>query len=235
MVDLASYLDGSAFSADLAYSPQIIYRQQARSDFLVACARGRRVLHLGFADHLPLIAQRVRDGSWLHMQIAQAAQTCWGVDVNGAAVAAAQGLGFGGIYALDIFDEAAAAQMAGWDVDLVLVPDVIEHLACAPALLRRLAQLFAQAEMVLSVPNALSLRNAVHALRGVERINTDHRVWYSPYTLQKTARDGGLQVDELSACALSAAGSVAGHLLRWACRARPLWADCLVVRARVMR
>lgn len=33
---------------------------------LVQWVSGRRVLHVGFADHVPLIASRVADGSSLH-------------------------------------------------------------------------------------------------------------------------------------------------------------------------
>ncbi|UUZ69966.1 hypothetical protein LP416_12560 [Polaromonas sp. P2-4] len=56
--------------------------------------------------------------------------------------------------------------LAEWGLDLVLVPDVIEHLPDPAAFLRRLAQCLPTAEFVVTVPNALALRNAVQAAGG---------------------------------------------------------------------
>ncbi len=233
MVDLTRYLDGSAFDADFAYAPQIIAQSISRSEVLVQCAAGRHVLHVGFADHVPLIADRVRAGTWLHMQLCGVAKSCCGVDVNEQAVTLATSLGFDDVRVLDVMDDSALAALSARTVDLVMVPDVIEHLADAAAFLQRLAGAFAHAEFVISVPNALALRNGLAALVGEERINTDHRVWYSPYTLQKTLWDGGLEVTEVIACPVSRAGTIAGHWLRALMGTRPLWSDCLIAKARV--
>jgi len=199
---------------------------------LVQWVAGRRVLHVGFADHVPLIASRVADGSWLHARLSRGAALCIGIDINPAAVAAARGLGFDNVHELDIFADAGAATLAEWQPDLVLVPDVIEHLPDPAAFLRRLAQCLPTAEFVVTVPNALSLRNAAQALAGVERINTDHRAWFSPFTLLKVLADAGLQADSLHGCGVAAARSVKGRLLRALTQWRPIWSDVLLVRAR---
>lgn len=47
-----------------SFRPAIIGHAQARGDWLVQAVGQRRVLHVGFADHVPLIAQRVADGSF---------------------------------------------------------------------------------------------------------------------------------------------------------------------------
>lgn len=190
------------------------------------------MLHVGFADHVPLIASRVADGSWLHSRLTRSASACEGIDINHQGVATARSLGFENVHALDIFAPAATAKLAEWRLDLVLVPDVIEHLPDPAAFLRRLAQCMPAAEFVVTVPNALSLRNAVQAVRGVERINTDHRAWFSPFTLLKVLADAGLQPESLHGCAVSASGSIKGRVLRILMRRRPIWSDVLLVRAR---
>jgi hypothetical protein len=86
------------------------------------------------------------------------------------------------------------------------------------------------AEFVVTVPNALSLRNAVQALGGVERINTDHRAWFSPFTLLKVLADAGLRAQSLHGCAVSTPGTFKGRLLRALTRWRPIWCDVLLVR-----
>ena len=229
---IARYLSGETFSDDLAFRPQIINHSQPRGDVLVQWVAGRRVLHVGFADHVPLIASRVADGSWLHARLSHSATACIGIDINPLAVATARRLGFENVHELDIFSEHAPTAMAAWQLDLVLVPDVIEHLPDPAAFLRRLLQCLPKAEFVITVPNALSLRNAAQALGGIERINTDHRAWFSPFTLLKVLAEAGLQEDSLHGCGVTAAGSFKGRLLRALTQWRPIWSDVLLVQAR---
>ncbi len=233
MKQIESYLSGQSFSDDLPYRPQIISHSQPRGDVLTQWVGRRRVLHVGFADHVPLIASRIADGSWLHARLSRSASECIGIDINPQAVATARSLGFDNVHALDIFAPDAGATLAAWQLDLVLVPDVIEHLPDPAAFLRRLAQCLPTAEFIVTVPNALSLRNAVQALGGVERINTDHRAWFSPFTVLKVLSHAGLQPKGLHGCAVSASGSIKGRLLRTLTQWRPIWSDVLLVQARV--
>ncbi len=218
----------------MPYRPQIISHSQARGDVLTQWAAGRRVLHVGFADHVPLIASRVADGSWLHARLTRSAAACHGIDINAQGVAAARGLGFDNVHELDIFSPQAEAQLAAWQCDWVLVPDVIEHLPDPAAFLRRLAHCLPGAQFVVTVPNALSLRNAAQALRGVERVNTDHRAWFSPFTLLKVLADAGLRAQSLHGCAVSASGSFKGWVLRSITQRQPMLSDVLLVQASVV-
>ena len=232
MNQIESYLSGRSFSADLAFAPQIISHSSPRGDLLTQWVAGRRVLHVGFADHVPLIASRVADGSWLHARLSRSAAACHGIDINPLAVSTARSLGFDNVHELDIFALDAPARLAAWQIDLVLVPDVIEHVSDPAAFLRRLAQCLTQAEFVVTVPNGLALRNALHTLAGVERINTDHRFWFSPFTLLKVLSDAALQTHSLHGCPVSAPGSIKGRLLRAATRWRAIGCDVLLARAR---
>lgn len=228
---LARYLSGESFSDDFAFRPQIISHSLPRGDVLVQQVAGRRVLHVGFADHVPLIASRVAEGSWLHARLSQSANVCIGIDINPQGVATARELGFDNVHALDIFAAQTPAQLADWQIDLVLVPDVIEHLPDPAAFLRRLVHSLPAAEFVVTVPNALSLRNTFNAMAGVERINTDHRAWFSPFTLLKVLADAGLHTTGLHACQVTSASTVKGRLLRTLTHWRPIWSDVLLVQA----
>jgi hypothetical protein len=229
---ISSYLSGESFTDDLSYKPEITGHPQPRGDLLTHWVAGRRVLHVGFADHEPLIARRVADGSWLHARLTRSAAECHGIDINAQAVATARGLGFDNVHVLDIFSPDAPATLAQWRVDLVLVPDVIEHVPDPAAFLGRLVRGVPAAEFLVSVPNALSLRNAIQSAAGVERINTDHRACYSPFTLLKVLWDAGLEATGLHGCPVSNAGSLKGKLLRTLSQRRPIWSDVLLVNAR---
>ncbi len=232
MPHIETYLSGEAFSDDLPFRPRIIGHAEPRGDLLAGWVAQRRVLHVGFADHAPLIARRAADGSWLHARLSRSALACHGIDINASAVDMARSLGFGNVQQLDVFAPEAPQVLAQCAPELVLVPDVIEHLPAPAAFLRRLAQCLPGAEFVVSVPNALSLRNALHGVRGVEHVNTDHRAWFSPFTLLKVLADAGLAGAELHGCQVVAPGSFKGRLLHRLAVSRPLWADVLVARVR---
>ncbi len=226
-------LDDRAFDAD--WPARLPYRFDAagRNALLGRLVRGARVLHLGFADHAPLIAAKRAQGVWLHDRVRAEAAAAWGVDINAQAVALAQGLGVPDLHAADVHGPEMPALVQRLAPDAWLLPDVLEHLHEPVAFLQRLAQLSPQARLVVSVPNGLSLRNQLQALRGVERINSDHLCWYSPFTTLKLLRRGGYAAQALWAAQIAPAGSVAGRLLSALVARRPLWADNLVVVARV--
>lgn len=233
MKGIQKYLSGQSFSDDLPYRPEIIWHREPRGDLLEMWVAGRAVLHVGFADHAPLIASRVSAGDWLHARLTRAARVCHGIDINAEAVEIAQGLGFLNVSALDIFSASLPELLRELAVDLVLVPDVIEHLPDPAAFLRRLASCLPQTEFVVTVPNALSLRNGVCAAGGLERINTDHRSWFSPFTLSKVLFDAGLVVESLHGCSVVRPGSIKGRALQKLTSKRPIWSDVLLARARL--
>jgi len=225
-------LADQAFDAD--WPARLPYRFDAlgRNALLGRLVRGARVLHLGFADHAPLIAAKRAQGVWLHDRVLSEAQTAWGVDINAEAVALATSLGVPDLHVADVHAAEMHALVQGLAPDCWLLPDVLEHLHEPVAFLQRLAQLAPQARLVVSVPNGLNLRNQLQALRQVERINSDHLCWYSPFTTLKLLRRGGYVADALWAAQIAPASSVAGRVLAALVARRPLWADNLIVVAR---
>jgi hypothetical protein len=231
MQSISSYLAGESFSDDLAFRPCIIHEDLPRGDWLERIVAQKRILHVGFADHVPLIERRVADGSWLHARLTQAAKVCMGIDINEQAVLVARAQGFDNVQVLDVFSPQAPHLLQQEDYELVLVPDVIEHLHNPVEFLKRLTQCLPDAQFVVSVPNALSFRNAQNLLRGVERVNTDHRAWFSPFTLLKVMVDAGLAVSELHGCQVASPGSLRGRVLQAAVKWRPMGSDVLIACA----
>ncbi len=231
-MEISDYLSGEKFDDDYGYRPSVTFSRRPRAELLEDWCSGRTVLHVGFADHQPLIASRAASGQWLHARLCRSARACYGVDINADAVDAAKRLGFDHVFTLDIHEQDAADSLQSLPVDLVMVPDVLEHLSNPAAFLKRLAELFPVAEFIISVPNALALRNIAHTLTGMERVNTDHRAWFSPYTLQKVLADAGLRPTQMTGCAVSAPRSVKGRMLSKLMQWRPIGSDVLVARAR---
>jgi len=83
--------------------------------------------------------------------------------------------------------------------DYLLIPDVIEHIGNPVIFLATIKDKFKHNvnEIILSVPNAFSINNFINAFKGREIINTDHRFWFTPYTLSKIAIDAGYDIEEM--------------------------------------
>lgn len=175
-----SYLNESEFSNGAAFaagSGAVI----ARNDLITDLVRDKHVLHVGCADHGPLIEAKRANGTYLHDLIANSAKTLTGVDVNESALAEMRRLGIAELYTPDTLPADRA-------FDLVVAPDVIEHVHDVNRFLRSVAGY--GAPVLITTPNAMRLRN--RRLWKEEIVNTDHRYWFSPYTLAKSLVDAGL-------------------------------------------
>jgi 2-polyprenyl-3-methyl-5-hydroxy-6-metoxy-1,4-benzoquinol methylase len=179
------YLHGRVFAN--AHHFRITREEIApRNQLLVHLASGKRVLHVGCADHVELIKQKRANGTYLHDLLAEVATELTGLDTNAAAVSEMTELGIPDLFLPKDLP-------IGRTYDLVLAPDVIEHVPNVGVFLDGLRSF--GAPVVVTTPNALRLQNRL-LWRG-ELINTDHRYWFSPYTLAKSMIEAGYRVDRL--------------------------------------
>ena len=90
--------------------------------------------------------------------------------------------------------------MKSWD--LVIIGEVLEHIDNPVHYLRSIREKYKEfaKQLVITVPNAFSLKNMLCSFKGIELINTDHRYWFSPYTLAKVGARAGFTVDYFSLC-----------------------------------
>lgn len=209
--DDLQYLEGAKFSNGRTFKGQKSVAQ-LRTDVLVEAARGRRVLHVGFADHLPLIEQKRQRGEWIHDRITQVAEKAVGVDIDEGVVATLRAMGVRDVYAADLTAELEEPDLLGETFDVVILGEVLEHVGNPVAFLRAIRDNVGSPgqSIVVTVPNAWNIAALVSALRGAELVNTDHRFWFTPYTLAKVLTDAGYQVDHVDTCL----GAVAPSTLR---------------------
>lgn len=158
-----------------------------RGSALRKVVRGKKVIHVGCADHIGLIAQKRRSNRYLHDILTENAAVVAGVDVNKQALVEMEKMGFGELYTPEDFP-------SGRDFDLIVAADVIEHVPDVGEFLRELRR-FGCGTVVITTPNAFRLRN--RRLWRTELVNTDHRYWFSPYTLAKNLVENGIHVEEM--------------------------------------
>ncbi len=189
-------LAGAAFSPGHQFRTRPT-RLQTRADALADWSRGRSVLHVGFADHLPQIAEKRAAGTWLHDRLTQVATRVVGIDTNDAAVAYCESLGIKDIHSGTIGD---VVSMVGLDhqFDVVILGEMLEHVGDPVSFLHEtrisLEPLVRDARLVVTVPNAWDVETVLFALRGREYINTDHRFTFTPFTIAKVLTDAGFEV-----------------------------------------
>ncbi|MCX8049067.1 MAG: class I SAM-dependent methyltransferase [Methylohalobius sp.] len=191
--EVLPYLRGESFSDNLRI-PFFEEREPllpwwiGRAAYLEKVLAGRSVIHVGCVDHGPEnAAARMAKDAWLHQKLARIASTCAGVDIDAQGIKyLAETLGLSQVYCADLAaEDVPALQNRHWDV--LLLGEVIEHLDDPVAFLTGVRRRYGGCigSLLATVPNAFAWDNLRYALRGEERINTDHRYWFTPYTLAK--------------------------------------------------
>lgn len=182
------YLSGRRFSNGHRFDLGNRGLAPRRIDRLVELVRGKTVLHVGCCDHLDLIRDKVAQGVYLHQQLCRSARRCIGVDINVEGIALLKELGFDDVYVPDA--------APGVEYDLCLLADVIEHVGDAVSFLKSMRR-YRFKQITVVTPNVFRLRNM---LSTGEWVNTDHRYWFSPYTLSKVMVDAGYRPQSLTLC-----------------------------------
>lgn len=214
-----AFLRGTTFSNSHRFDLWAHGRASERNERLVELVRGRRVLHIGCCDHPPLIADKVARGLYLHQLLCNSAQRCVGVDINADGIALLHELGFPEVY--------LPSETPKDEYDLCLMADVIEHVGDVVSFLKSMKE-HAFTELAVVTPNAFRLRNW---LGGGEVVNTDHRYWFSPYTLCKVLVDAGYEPTAVELLHADS-GSWRGRLFARVLDRFPKARDMLLVRAR---
>ena len=179
------------------------FTYRTRFQILEELCRGKEVVHIGFVDHTPeSINKKLRKEKWLHEALCRVSKRCYGLDINHPGVEYVKNtLGYQDVECIDILTEDCPAVL-GRKWDYLLIPDVLEHQNAPVEFLAGFAKRFKGVAdaIIITVPNGFAVENFKVAKRNIEAINSDHRFWFTPYTLAKVISEAGLTVKELRTC-----------------------------------
>lgn len=212
------YLSGKTFSNGHRFDLGNRRPALRRFERLIQLCAGQRVLHVGCCDHLGLVRDKVAQGVYLHQHLCRAAAHCVGVDTNADGVALLRELNFPEVYLPD--------EVPDHEFDICLLADVIEHVGDVVSFLRSMRR-YRFRQIVVVTPNLFRLRNW---LSTGEVVNTDHRYWFSPFTLCKVLVDAGYTPQSVELCHsdhVTARGALLARVLDW----MPKYRDTLIVNA----
>ena len=193
------YLEGKKFSN--SYSIQYSYNEPIpnRVELLTEITKQKKVIHIGCLDHLPLIDQKVKVGQWLHKELSSHASKCLGIDINEEAHNYVKNkYGVSNIVLRDITAEPIPEIMAEkWDY--AILGELLEHIDNPVHYLSEIKKKYKSSidRLIITVPNVLNVRSLEFATKSMEVINSDHRYWFTPYTIAKVALQAGMELDEI--------------------------------------
>ncbi|HYE57847.1 MAG TPA: hypothetical protein VD948_05050, partial [Rhodothermales bacterium] len=181
--DAEPYLTGAAFSNGLTVPIARPERSVPdRFTLLETLVRGRRVLHMGCVDHLPLIEEKRRKGRWMHERLARSASALAGLDIEAKGVAYLRDrLGYDDVHLTDVTKDDPPTGVAERAWDVAVFGEIIEHVDDPVHFLAAFRERYAGivAEAVFTTPNAFRQDNFRAARHHREVINTDHRFWWT--------------------------------------------------------
>lgn len=169
-------------------------------EYLVELSRNKKILHIGCVDHLALIDDKIKSGRWLHKKLIDSADICFGIDINKEGITYLQDkYNINNLYALDIISGEVPEKILKFKFDYIFLPDVIEHIGNPVNFLKNIRKKFKHnaEKIILTTPNGFGWDNFINTFKNKEIINTDHRFWFTPYTLSKVVVDAGFNINKL--------------------------------------
>lgn len=185
--------------------PQLVQPFQMQSDRLVEreqrlllLASGKRVVHFGFLDSI-FLERKLADGSLLHSRLASEASELYGVDINGPLLDQYRAVTGDSCNLIWDIADGSIPQQLQQPFDLILFPEVLEHVPNPGLVLANLAALCrcTGANLCLTVPNAFDMYNFMAAMHGVELIHPEHCYTFTPYSLSRLLQLAGFNPPEL--------------------------------------
>jgi hypothetical protein len=155
------------------------YKDGQRMDFFKSFTEGKKVLHVGFVDW-----PKTRPEKNLHLALYPYCKILDGVDTN------TQGAELLKVPNGVIYHDWSLVPN---DYDVILVPEVIEHVGNVQNFLETLDKF--NGTTIITAPDAYLMRDKMeetegskkgHSWNWVEHNHTDHNCWYTPWTLYNT-------------------------------------------------
>lgn len=197
------YIYDKNFSSDLHVKYQKVNKVIEKKEYLKGLITGKRIIDLGFADHYPLIDERLKNNAWVHADFRNWSSDILGVDIDKTAIDYIKDkFNYTDIYYHDITSSNLLQPILDKQWDYLIMSEVLEHIPDPSLFLKKIKANYGNniSKLIITVPNAYGAITLRSVLKNVERINSDHKFWFTPYTLAKVVVSAGLQVEEFCLC-----------------------------------
>jgi hypothetical protein len=198
---ILKYLKGDAFQTSLFVDigktkHRIISRESAITEMI----RNQNVIHIGCSDHIPVIKQKISNNTWLHKLITDNSKNCIGIDIDSDSIDfIKKETGFQNVFHGDILnDNFEIINEKYWDY--VVFGEIVEHLDNPVNFLKVFKERYGEkvSKFIITVPSLYNLHQFKNMMNYLEIINSDHRFWFTPYTIAKVLVSAGYNPEKIT-------------------------------------
>lgn len=174
----------------------------SRIEMLCQIVKGKRVIHVGCCDHLPLIEHKIKNHSWLQGRLDECCSEVIGFDISEEAVEFVNKNHFSKskVVCTDITQDKLNEYGDISKFDYVLLGEIIEHVDNPIDFLTKarcnLERAGFHGQYIVTLPNSFCIQKGIYR-KAIENINTDHRYWFTPYTAGKILYCAGIEPEEI--------------------------------------
>ena len=193
------FISGEYFNTDFNFSIPGEYCDDGRLELIANICCKKRILHVGCTDHVLVIKNKVKEKKWLHSIIEAKADLLIGVDISRDGVIEAKKFTSTIIKQMDVTHK-WYPELNDMKFDLAVFGEIIEHLDNPVSFLQSFNEMSKGHvdDILVTVPNAWKIRGILHTIRyNSELINTDHRFWFTPFTITKVLYRSGWRVKQI--------------------------------------
>jgi len=201
--DAKKYLSGEEFSSGFKFSfSNKENKIPSRIEEILKIVKDKTIVHVGCVDHLELIEKKIKTNKWLHEILVMNTKRCLGIDINKKGIEYLENqLNYKEVvYANIIEDEIAEIKKNKWD--FIFLGEILEHVDNPVLFLQAIKNKYQGIidEIILTAPNAFAYNNFINLFMHTEHINSDHRYWFTPFTLAKVLGQANMTVKDIYIC-----------------------------------
>jgi len=121
----------------------------------------------------------------LHKNIIDVAKNVYGIDILSEEIDILKNKGYLNLYNINILNDPIPNNLKKINFDKIILGEILEHINNPSHFLNLVKQNFKFKEIIITVPNAFYIGNFFNNFKNKELVNSDHRYWFTPYTISK--------------------------------------------------
>jgi len=173
-----------------------------RQTWLLDQCHGKKVLHIGCVDS-GMTSQRIETHKLLHGELQVVSADVIGIDIDSAGISYMEDLGFSKLFIVDISESPSIVsnyvQDAMENCDVIICGEVLEHVPNYGQFLKGIHEVAKKfdASVILTVPNAFSIRAMFGVMSSVEIVHPDHKCYFSWKTMSVLLVQQGFEIEQI--------------------------------------
>jgi hypothetical protein len=199
--EILKYLNGDSFKTSLSVNlSKSRHDSISREAVITGMVKGTSVIHIGCSDHIQVINEKIKTNTWLHKLITDNAKNCIGIDIDRESIEFIRNeLGYKNVYQGDITGE-DFSEIKSENWDFAVFGELIEHLDNPVSFLKAFKQKYGTnvSRFIITVPSIYNRKQFRNMLNYKEIINSDHRFWFTPYTISKVLASAGYVPEKIT-------------------------------------